>query len=131
MTMTPLDIFIGAKQALADKGWTKNTMVDDNGCVCTLGALNVAAFGDPLGGLSDQDADKRAVRTDAVRILESLIPADLLGTYTDERYDSDSDRWVTEELPVDPDVADFNDREETELGDIFALLDLAIDKVTV
>ncbi len=45
--MTPDDILTGAAQALDERGWFRGNFVGPDGGVCLLGAMNVAACGNP------------------------------------------------------------------------------------
>ena len=87
------------------RGWTKGDYEDDNGCVCSLGAVNLVVNGDAQNYYIEDHAVGRA----AVDLLtESIGGNDEVGCS----------------------VLEFNDSEVTELEDVRQMFLRAIEKAT-
>lgn len=49
--ITPADVLDRAADLLEERGWTRYTLESDTGCLCAVGAINVAWFGKPRGSV--------------------------------------------------------------------------------
>lgn len=54
--MTPAEVLAGARDVLAERGWTQGTAEAADGSVCLDGALCVASTGSPHRGTVEGDA---------------------------------------------------------------------------
>lgn len=132
--MQIIEILEGAKRAITERGWTKGTLVDNNGCVCTVGALNVVIYGgpEPESPRWDEEYDEWYAKTrlsvEAQRALVAVIPTEKFATWTDTKWNEETGKWEDVQVPIE-DVVDFNDKPETTVEDVLAIFDAAIETV--
>lgn len=142
-----LEILVSAKNALVQRGWTKNTFVDTAGCLCTVGAINLVAMNDPDGSFPGQvykadcvdytdeylawrEGPEKEVKA-AVEALRTVLAEDnLMGTWTDEIYDEATDSYVERQIPRFADPVEFNDAVAQSVDDVLAVFDKAIARLS-
>jgi hypothetical protein len=76
--LSTADVLRRAKQEIEERGWTRRKYVDDDGCVCLYGAINLAVAGDPFYNWS-------TASDDAVRKLHAVIGWTFLDDWNDEQ----------------------------------------------
>lgn len=80
--LSTADVLRAAKQVLIERGWTQGKYVDDFGCVCSFGAINVAVTGDPRQSGSYRSSEEQAA-TEASRLVSKAVDRELLDIWND------------------------------------------------
>lgn len=131
--MTVLDGLKATRKALEDRGRTSWVLVDDDGCLCLLGALGVGVIGDEYAIPSQVDYSPFGRKGEAsahVRELLRDLPDEWLATLTDEDFGPYSVEELREDMLSDHDydqLCEFNDAHDDEY--VFGLLDRTIARL--
>jgi hypothetical protein len=117
----PKAILERAKNGLKEKGWTRHTVMDHEGKMCLLGALNYGCMGSPLDGPYDvslhEDVAKARPAYDKARELTLSCAHEKIDELMPGRGGMEGTGIMT-----------FNDSIARGEQDVFAVLDCALAK---